>query len=272
LSPNNTGASVKYFIIALAVIYSQSISAKISFTYHDFAPFAYAKEGQAQGILVDLIKLVCREMKEQCEFEYYPNKRSKDYMAMGLVTGNFPLGWNVSRQKWIHFSAPLLTTSYSFFGLKKNDILYTQLADLEGLVIGVVGASNLQFTLEKIRQQMMTEGLKPIEIDIHPNSDGKGLLKLAKGRYSLYFANSDLANYRIQQLKIAGVENKGRYKSQEYHVGFAKAHIDPKLIIRFNQAILRLYRRSAFDLIWLKWQSKPGKIQPSHLQKLEILH
>ncbi|NRA14374.1 MAG: transporter substrate-binding domain-containing protein [Oceanospirillaceae bacterium] len=103
----------------MAVIFSQQLSAKISFSYQDFAPFSYQKKGRAQGIMIELTKLICVEMKQQCEFNYYPNKRAKDYMAKGLVHGNLPLGWNVSRKEWIHFSVPLVTTSYSFFGLEE---------------------------------------------------------------------------------------------------------------------------------------------------------
>ena len=263
---------MKIFCLAIALLFSHSVSAKISFSYQDFAPFTYQKEGRAQGIMIEMLKLVCIEMNEQCEFKYYPNKRAKDYMARGLVHGNLPLGWNVSRKEWIHFSVPLLTTSYSFFGLQKSNFNYTKLADLEGLVIGVFGPSNTQFSLEKIQHKMIELGLVPIEIDRHSNADGKGLIKVIKERYGLYYVNSDLANYRIKNLQLQGIENKGRYKSLEYHVGFAKKYIDKKFLVRFNRTVLKLYRDAAFKAIWQKWHSEAGNIDPIHLRELDILH
>ena len=199
---------MKYTVFAIAVIFSQQLSAKISFSYEDFAPFSYQKEGWAQGIMIELTKLICIEMKQQCEFNYYPNERAKDYMAKGLFHGKLPLDWIVSRKEWIHFSVPFVTTSYSFFGLEESDFKYTQLADLEGVVVGVFGPSNTQFYLEKIQGEVIEKVLEPIKIDQHSNADGKGLIKLIKQRYGLYVVNSEFANYRIKNLQLQGIEIK----------------------------------------------------------------
>ena len=170
------------------------------------------------------------------------------------------------------FFSPAAHTSYSFFALEKSTFQFTKLADLEGQVVGVFGPSNTQFSLENIRREMIAKGLEPIEIDQHSNADGKGLIKVIKERYGLYYVNSELGSYRIKNLQLQGIENKGKYKSLEYHVGFAKEYVDKSFIVRFNRAVLKLYRRSAFTEIWQKWQSKPGNIDPIHLQELEILH
>ncbi|MCJ8336943.1 MAG: hypothetical protein MJK10_00580 [Pseudomonadales bacterium] len=127
------------------------------------------------------------------------------------------------------------------------------------------GPSNTQYYLQQIQGKMIEQGLELIKIDQHSNADGKGLIKLINQRYSLYFVNSELANYRIKNLQLQGIENKGSYKSLEYHIGFAKAYINKRFIVRFNRAILQLSRRSAFKVIWQKWQkwqSRPGNIEP----------
>ncbi|MCG7495672.1 transporter substrate-binding domain-containing protein [Vibrio sp. Of7-15] len=222
--------------------------------------------------MIELVRRVCLEMNEECTFSFLPNRRAKQYMEQGTVSGTMPLGWNTERDQWMYFSAPLLTTTYSFYAQEESAFTFNQLSDLEGKTIGVFGPSNTQYTLEKIRDEMTSQKLIPFRIEDHPNADGRGLIKLANGRYDLYFVNRDLAEYRIKNIPIKTIKNIGSVKKLEYFIGFAKEHNDPNFITRFNQTILNLYQNGDFKPTWKKWEALPGSIDGAHLKQLNILH
>ncbi len=263
---------MKFAALVLALLMSTQVSARISFSYHDFPPFSYPEDGEGKGIMIDMLRLVCFELAQKCDFQYYPNRRSKKYMELGLVSGNIPLGWNKKRSQWMYFSIPLLTTSYSFYGQVNDDFSYRDLPDLEGKKIGVFGPSNTQNTLEIIRASMIEAGLSPITIEVRPNADAHGLVMLARGRADLRFINRDVAELRLKNQNIKGVEEKGKYKSLEYFAGFSKEHTKTEFMIRINRAILKLYHNDGFKPVWKKWDIAPGNIKESKLNELEILH
>lgn len=263
---------MKFISLVLVLILSQSTYAKTHFSHHSFPPFTYSENGESKGSIIELVRRVCLEMNEECTFSFLPNRRAKQYMEQGMVSGTIPLGWNTERDQWIYFSVPLLTTSYSFYAQEGSTFTFNQLSDLEGKTIGVFGPSNTQYTLEKIRDEMISQKLIPFRIDDHPNADGRGLIKLANGRYDLYFVNQDVAEYRIKNLHIKGIKNIGLGKKLEYSIGFAKEHNNPNFITHFNKTILSLYQNGDFKPIWNKWGAIPGSIDKAHLNKLNILH
>ena len=69
---------------------------KIDFSYHEFPPFSYCENGESKGLMVDMVKLICLEMSEECDFVFYSNRRAKN-MKQGIMSGNFPLDWNIKR-------------------------------------------------------------------------------------------------------------------------------------------------------------------------------
>ncbi|MCE2571959.1 substrate-binding periplasmic protein [Motilimonas eburnea] len=247
-------------------------SANLSVSYHNFPPFSFQHGGQAQGIMVELVSEVCKQAKLSCEFQYFPNRRAKNYMAAGIVHGNIPLGWNATRAETLWFSVPLLQTEYGFYSKTSNNKTFRNIADLTGLKVGVFGPSNTQVALEKLQTSMHVHGLYPIEIEVMPNANEQGLEKLIRDRYDLYFVNRHVGQYLITTFNIEGVEYIGTSSQVDYHVGFAKAHVDPQLVRRFNQAILNMYANQGFDAIYQKWQLAPGKHTPDHLLQRDILH
>ncbi|MCP4323723.1 MAG: transporter substrate-binding domain-containing protein [Alteromonadales bacterium] len=264
------GLLIVFMLIAsLAQASSQD---KITISYHNFPPFSYQHNKQAKGSMIDLIDKVCENAQLSCDYKFYPNRRAKNHMAAGIVTGNIPLGWNEERAKTMWFSVPLLNTEYGFYSKSGTQPKYLQLSNIKGKTVGVFGPSNTETTLNNLQKAMQVRGILPIEIEVMPNVNEHGLEKLLKGRYELYFVNKSVGDYLISNHGINGVEYIGSTHKLGYYVCFAKAHVDPDLIRRFNRSILQLYKSNSFTPIYNKWQILPGNFDLNHLIELDILH
>ncbi|MCP4325581.1 MAG: amino acid ABC transporter substrate-binding protein [Alteromonadales bacterium] len=267
---------MKALLILILVISSLSARAGaddiVTISYHNFPPFSYQESKKAQGVMVELVTEVCRNAQLSCKFKYYPNRRAKSLMSAGVVTANIPLGWNADRAKTMWFSVPLLNTEYGFYGKQGENNKYHTVDDINGKTVGVFGPSNTETTLNSLQQSMQIKGLSPIQIEVMPNVNEHGIEKLLKDRYQLYFVNKHVGEYLINKHNIQGVEYIGSTHQLGYFVGFAKAHVNPKLIRRFNQSIIQLYKNNGFVAIYKKWQVLPGNYKAQHLTELDILH
>lgn len=244
---------------------------KLTFSTITFPPFSYVQAAKPAGPFVDIINAVCREIKFDCDYQMLPNRRSKQVLKDGIVNGNFPLGWNKGRDEWLWFTIPLMKTEYGFFSKKDSQLEYTKLDDIQGMTVGVFGPSNTSNSLEKIRQQMEAQGLKPIIINMHPNADGTGLKKLALGRLDLYYVNRDVGFSHIKQFEISGVRYAGEQKKLFYFAGFAKEHNDKAKVDKFNRSAIKLSNEGVIANLLAKYEIDSAEWDDKTLTKYNIV-
>jgi polar amino acid transport system substrate-binding protein len=244
---------------------------KLTFSTHNFPPFSYSKDGKIVGPFVDIIDAVCKEVRYQCTYELLPNRRSKLVLEDGTVNGNFPLGWNKERDTWLWFTIPLMKTVYGFFAHGGSQLKYNSLKDIEGLTIGVFGPSNTSASLTQIQKRMTSDGLKPIEIDMHPNADGTGLKMVAAGRYPLYYSNKELGLQVIADQKISNVKYVGTERELLYFAGFAKKHNNKQIIDDFNHAAIKLANQGVFAKLLERYGIEPARWDDDTLKKHNIV-
>ena len=244
---------------------------KLTFSTHSFPPFSNVQDNKVVGPFVDIIDAVCQEIDLDCDYQNMPNRRSKQTLKSGTVNANFPLGWNKNRDAWLWFTIPLMKTEYGFFSKVGSTFEYTRLEDIEGMKVGVFGPSNTSHSLEKIREQMKTQGLKPIQIDMHPNADGTGLKKVAFGRLQLYYVNRDVGFYRIKQLNISGVRYAGKQKELDYFAGFTKEYNYKAVIDKFNRAVRKLSNDGVIAKLLAKYDIDPARWDDNTLAKYNIV-
>ncbi len=260
-------------VVLCAFIPSMTLAeeGKLVFSTHSFPPFSYLKGGQVTGPFVDIIDAVCQEIRYDCTYKIMPNRRSKRTLKSGSVNGNFPLGWNKGRDKWLWFTIPLMKTEYGFFAHSDHKLAYRKLEDIQGMKVGVFGPSNTATSLQQIQKKMKEEGLKPIQIEMHPNADGTGLKKVAAGRYPLYYVNKDVGRQHIAELGISNVKYIGKQKQLLYFAGFAKEHNDKRVIDKFNRAAIDLSNRGSISKLLARYRIDPGQWDEDTLKKYNIV-
>jgi len=164
-----------------------------------------------------------------------------------------------------------MKTEYGFFARSDSQLKYRSLEDIQGLTIGVFGPSNTSNSLKKIQEKMTAGGLKPIRIEMHPNTDGTGMKKVEAGRYPLYYVNKDVGMQLIAKNKIANVKYIGKQKELLYFAGFAKAHNDKRTIDIFNRAAIKLSNDGMIAKLLARYHIDPGQWDDSTLKKYNIV-
>ena len=264
-------ALVLFVVFCIVTPIVNAADGKLTFSTFSFPPFSHARDNKVVGPFADILDAVCQKIRADCEYQMMPNRRSKQTLKDGSVKGNFPLGWNKERDGYLWFTIPLMKTEYGFFSKADSPFEYKTLKDIEGMTVGVFGPSNTSYSLEKIRDQMKAQGLKPIQIDMRPNADGTGLKKVALGRVQLYYVNRDVGFYRLKQYKITGVRYAGKQRELYYFAGFAKAHNDKAMVDKFNEAARELSNKGVIAKLLQKYDISPARWDEGTLTKYHIV-
>ena len=260
--------------VALCALFPSMAAAqggKLVFSTFGFPPFSYSEGDQVKGPFADIVDAICKEIRYECKYEFMPNRRSKMTLENGTVNGNFPLGWNKERDKWLWFTIPLMKTEYGFFARADSQLTYRTLEDLQGLTIGVFGPSNTSNALEQIQRKVKAEGLKPIQIEMHPNADGTGMKKVAAGRYPLYYVNKDVGVREMAEANVSNVKYIGKERELLYFVAFAKKHNDKRIVDKFNRAAIKLANEGAVAKLLARYGIDPGQWDEGTLKKYNIV-
>ena len=225
----------------------------LRFVTLEFSPFVYAEDGVVSGPGAEVIAAVCKRMSINCSFTLYPWRRAQMLVKAGEAEAMMVVGRNPKREEWVRFSPPVFQTEYGYFVRADNRMSYRDDQDVQGYTVGVFSPSNTANSLRKIQVSMAERGLKPIIIDERPDDDS-GFKKLAVGRLNAVYSNRDRGNEVIRKHKLSeNVRYAGANKTLQYYVGFSRAGNDPRLLDRFDQAYLDLYREGFIEKIMKKY-------------------
>lgn len=215
---------------------TQAAGNRWRFVTEDFPPFTYAENGEAAGPMVNILKAVCRRLKQECEIAVIPWRRALGMAERGEVEGIFTVVDTPERRQAFHLSPPILEARYSFFSRTDSNFQYRQPEDLRQRSIGVYGPSG---TLSALRQ--LGEGLS-VDEQIE-STNLAALRKLAAGRYGpegLVLINRRVAETLIATENIQGLRPAGDAKRFHYHFGLSRLRIDDTNSGDFSQAIRQL--------------------------------
>jgi polar amino acid transport system substrate-binding protein len=247
--------------LAAAFVCQAAAAEKIRFVTLEFAPFIYGENQQVAGPGRDVIAAVCAEAKLDCSYDIYPWRRAQDLMRNGDADGMMVIGRNPRREEWIRFSPPHFRTEYGFFVKADNALGFTDIAQLAGYRVGVFAPSNTAVQLTGIRDDMLAQGLDPIEIDERPD-DSSGFRKLAAGRIDAVYSNRDRGR---QILEAEGLTEAVRYAGGHqgifYYAGFARSFPDQALLDRFDAAWRALFRRGEAQKIIEGYGLEPAEVE-----------
>ncbi|WP_196156969.1 ABC transporter substrate-binding protein [Reinekea sp. G2M2-21] len=127
------------FLVVL-IFFSQVVEAKplVRFAIGDWPPYVSEFDPQAR-LLERLIREAYASQHLSVTFDYFPWKRSYEYVRQGEYDGTFP--WNSTQQRRDDFlihSVPLVQDNGVFFHLKSTPFDWQALTDIGKYRVGVV--------------------------------------------------------------------------------------------------------------------------------------
>ena len=261
----NQTKRVLYFILVVfscLLFTTSAMGTELKLNTQDFPPFNYEINGIVSGPAADIIREVCKEMKISCSFKLLPWRRAQANVKKGKANALFVVGWNKERDKWLHFSHPIIETEYGFFVLKTNTLQFKQISDIEGYRVGVYGPSNTSKSLENLRDQMEENQLHKITIET--KHDDILVFKMLNQNRNLdaVYSNRDVGNMIIKKLSLKNIRYAGPERKLKYYIAFSKQFTDNKVVDRFNAALLDLYKRGVIQNILKEHSLNPAR-EPS---------
>ena len=234
---------------------------RLYFNTQEFSPFNYSKDKKAAGPVVDIIKVVCSQIKIECEFKVLPWRRAQKDVKEGLSDALFVVGKNRERERWLHFSLPIIITEYGFFVLKSNNLKYKELKDIQGYTIGVYGPSNTSNSLTKIGNELIKNNLLPLNIRISYDDvlSFKMLNKKNRGIQAVY-SNKDVGNELIKKYHLDNIRYAGKQKSLNYFIAFSKTTVSKEVVEKFNNVLYEMYFNNKLQTILDKYSLEAAKI------------
>lgn len=113
-------------------------AAKIVFASpEDLPPKVYTEKGELKGIYIDVIREVCKRMKVESEFQFYPWARAMVLVKNGKVDAIFPPFKTRERTEFLYFPESVSITRNVVFAPKKRHLVVKNLADLRSLMLGI---------------------------------------------------------------------------------------------------------------------------------------
>lgn len=223
-------------------------SAELIFNTQDFAPFNYEVKGVVSGPAAEIIRRVCTDIKIDCAMRLLPWRRAQQEVEEGKAHALFVIGWNAERAKTLYFSQPMMVTEYGFFVRNDNPLVFKQVSDVKGYVVGVFAPSNTATSLEKIQAEV-----KDLKIDATPD-DEAAFKKLSLGRVDAVFSNRDVGQGLLRKLELKNIRYSGRQQGLKYYIGFSQKFVDKKLVDQFNNAYSALYKKGVIQEILGRYQ------------------
>lgn len=208
------------------------------FGNHLKPPKVWLDQGEAKGILVDIIRELEPELGVTFEFELYPWKRAylKLLHCEGGIVG---LSKNPDRLHLIDYSEAMFTDEIILVVIKGKEFPYNGIEDLKGKSVGVQRGASYGSRFEMAKDKIF--------IAEYDDSSISRLLKLLYGRMDVALINPGKAalksflesNRTLNQNKDRFIVLKKPFQYDQNYLGFAKSAKKKAFLQKFNQALLK---------------------------------
>jgi len=224
-------------MVAILIAAPATAADGLHFVTEPFPPFSYEENGKAAGPMAEVIQAVCAVAKMTCTAEVMPWRRALADAEEGRVDGIFSILHGPDREKKFFLSDPIISSAYSFFGMKGSNWSYTTPADLNGMTIGVYGPSSTSRALDEV-----TAGAKGVKVELElENFDAyKKLIVGVYGPKSAVMANRDVGLALLKGKNLAGIVPVGDLKPIAYCFGLSRQKSSAGQMEALNRALRTL--------------------------------
>ena len=206
----------------------------------NYPPVIYAKNGQATGVLADILRKVSARSGDTYDLQLFPWKRAYEQARLGngAVVG---ISMTAERRAIFDFSEPLYNDDIQIVMLKEHPFPFSQLSDLKGKTLGgVLGAS-----YGDVVDRAIHDGLFTVDHDI--GQTGR-LRKLLARRIDAALIGNGNAGYEtvlqsdpeLQAQRSRLIVVKPPLAHDPLYLAVAKRMNKSAVIKRFNTALREL--------------------------------
>lgn len=239
------GLTLSMFVVALLALPLRAAE-PLHLVTQEFPPFSYQQNGVISGLAPTLVQRICAEMQRECTMEIMPWRRAQEAVRLGRFDGMFLIGHTPERERWLHFSPPIVATEYGLFVRADDPLQFRQPADLAGYRVAVYGPSGTSHSLEALSREVA------IEINLYPDAE-PGFRQLPVGRVDAVYSNRMVGEALITRLRLSGIRYAGRHRRLNYFVGFSRASVPAATVTAFAQAWQRLKHRGELDVLFQQY-------------------
>ncbi|OQK17099.1 hypothetical protein AU255_04150 [Methyloprofundus sedimenti] len=236
-------------LLILLNLFIQSCSAQaISIVSSQWAPYV-DDSLQRKGLAVELVDKALQRKGYQPTLHIYNWKRALEGVEIGVFDATCAIWKTPERERYLVYSEPYLTNTISFIKKKNLPIEYHSLADLQGLIIGVVRNYAYDESFNNAR------GL----IKIPENFIVQNLQKLNNGTIDLTLGDERAINYMLEKFLPKHVDSfefiKPALTSKKLYLAVSRSNKAAQTIIEdFNQAIKEMQQDGSYDQIVSKYK------------------
>lgn len=215
---------------------------------NEFPPqkMAAAPDGK-RGFDVDILEQAFARVGRLVQVDYFPWKRALEFGRAGKLDGLCSCSRRADRDAWFIYSEPMGNVGIGvFLGKPMHGMQVKSMADLSGLVIGVVRAYNLQ-------QELVDAGLEPVVV----SDDEKGLRMLLAGRVDGFLTFRDTGRYILSKIQPSAEYGYVEFRSSPYFACFSKAVPNAAAMTEaFNEGLRRIRADGTFDRIMASYRER----------------
>ncbi|MGF1753976.1 transporter substrate-binding domain-containing protein [Vibrio makurazakiensis] len=219
--------------LILLLLLASTVSASpqvITLANGEWAPYQ-SKNLLHSGFVSRIVLEAFAEEGYTVEFDYMPWMRGVEKAKLGDVEGTFIWAHSPVREKYFHFSDPVLTLTTSLFHRKDEKLVWDKPEDLRDYAIG--GVIGYVYGLEEL------EELGTLHINRIPNDTGN-YYKLISGRLDIVLEDTDVGYDLINRLKLGREIEADPRKLNEREYALMISRQSPRaeeLISAFNRGL-----------------------------------
>lgn len=229
-----------------------SIADNYLFVTLEFAPLEFSDEkGNAQGIAVEIVKKIMKDLGHKLEIKVLPWPRALAMVKSGNADAIFTAYKNPEREQFLDYSREILIPQIVYFyALKGHKHKFTgNMEDVKNLKIGVTSTISYGRNFDNYKDNLNIEQASTF--------DGN-LKKLLTKRIDLLPSNIYVGDYTIKKQRLTNKIVKLPVAIEEIpsYIAFSKVNNLRNLRDQFDNKIRAIKKNKTFDKILKKYGVK----------------
>ncbi|UUX48865.1 transporter substrate-binding domain-containing protein [Nisaea acidiphila] len=211
---------------------------------HSIPPLIYHVNGEARGLVVDVMRELAGISAEPLAFDTDDWSRAQDRVKEGEAQGLVQLNKNAEREEFLLFSKPLVTSEFTIF--RRHD--RSDIRDLPSLYGKTVGAEAGGFPRSILARHPQ------IFVD-RIDSWAEGFRRVQRGELDAVLVDRWVGEFILAEEKISGVTVVDPpVETLESHIAVRRDL--PELLAAVNDGLDRLRANGTMDQILSRWRGE----------------
>jgi len=209
---------------------------------HQLPPMIYTQNGEASGVVVEMVEAIAKRMRRPVRFEYLDWIEAQRLVLEGKADALLQINPTAERRNTFDFSVPLLESKFSIFVPYEKENIFS-IKGLRGLKVGV---EKKGVPIEYIAEE---SSIKPVVIPDIPT----GFKLLAEKQIDAVVVDQWVGAYVLAENGIKGIRAVPEPVA-ESSSAIAVKKGNTELLTEIDQVLNEIKRDGTYTTILAKWQ------------------